>query len=119
MLSILFDSDVFDNETETTFRWHLTVLQIANVIAEYVWRCQLRQFMVKASAVMLATMSVAIVMAEATLMFEADLSLFSLILRGMGESEILVQVSPFSSGPPDMIPDICFNRFRSDVILGT
>jgi hypothetical protein len=63
--------------------------------AEYVWRCQLRQFVVKSSAVMLATMSVAIVMAEATLMFEADLSLFSLILRGMGESEILVQVVAF------------------------
>lgn len=73
--------------------------------------------MVRSSAVMLATMSVAIVMAEATLMFEADLSLFSLILREMGESEILVQVSPFISGPSDMIPDICLHKFRRDVIL--
>lgn len=67
-----------------------------NLIAEYVWRCQLRHYVVKVSAVLLGTMSVAIVMAEATLMFEADLSLFSLILRVMGESEILVQVSHHS-----------------------
>jgi hypothetical protein len=48
---------------------------------------------VKASAVLLGMMSVAIVMGEATLMIEADLSLFSLLLRGMVRSEILVQVS--------------------------
>ena len=48
--------------------------------------------MVKASAVLLGIMSVAIVMGEATLMFEADLSLFSLLLRAVGGSEILVQV---------------------------
>ena len=46
--------------------------------------------MVKASTVLLGIMSVAIVMGEATLMFEADLSLFSLLLRAVGGSEILV-----------------------------
>ncbi|KAG0604957.1 hypothetical protein M758_9G021800 [Ceratodon purpureus] len=63
--------------------------------AEYVWRCQLRHYVVKVSAVVLAIMSVAIVMGEATLMIEADLSLFSLLLRGMVGSEILVQVFAF------------------------
>jgi len=70
---------------------------MVNLIAEYVWCCQIRQFVVKASAAMQGTTSIAIVMAEATLMFEADISLFSLILRGMGESEILVQVRHYSS----------------------
>lgn len=91
-------TEVFVNFIETSLSWYLIFLQIVNLIAEYVWRCQLRQYVVKVSAVMLGTMSVAIVMAEATLMFEADLSLFSLILRGMGESEILVQVSHYNSG---------------------
>ena len=60
--------------------------------AEFVWRCQLRQLLVKASAVMLGIVSAAIVMAEATLLFEADLSLFSAIVGMVGDSEMLVQV---------------------------
>lgn len=69
----------------------------ANVldIAEYVWRCQLRKNVVMVLAALLGAMSVAIVMAEATLVFEADLSLLSLIIRGVGDSEILVQVVAF------------------------
>lgn len=63
-----------------------------NLFAEYVWRCQLRQYVVKVSAVMLGIMSVAIVMGEATLTIEADLSLFSLLLRNT-YSEILMEVS--------------------------
>lgn len=64
-----------------------------NLVAEYVWRCQLRKNVVMVLAALLGAMSVAIVMAEATLVFEADLSLLSLIIRGVGDSEILVQVS--------------------------
>lgn len=63
------------------------------VDAEFVWRCQLRQLLVKASAVMLGIVSAAIVMAEATLLFEADLSLFSAIVGMVGDSEMLVQVT--------------------------
>lgn len=64
-----------------------------NLVAEYVWCSQLKQYVVKISAIFLGTMSLAIVMAEATLMVEADLSLLSLLLRAVGNSEILVQVS--------------------------
>nr|PNR62243.1 hypothetical protein PHYPA_000667 [Physcomitrium patens] len=63
--------------------------------AEYVWCSQLKQYVVKISAIFLGTMSLAIVMAEATLMVEADLSLLSLLLRAVGNSEILVQVVAF------------------------
>jgi hypothetical protein len=59
--------------------------------AEYVWRCILRQQLVKMLAALLGIMSVVIVMAEATLLFEADLSLFSVILR-MVDEEVLLQV---------------------------
>lgn len=66
------------------------------MVAEYVWRCILRQHLVKVSAAMLGTMSTAIVMAEATLSFETDLSLFSVILKMVGgDSEMLVQVGNF------------------------
>ncbi|CAK9859285.1 unnamed protein product [Sphagnum jensenii] len=61
---------------------------------EYVWRCILRQHLVKVLAATLGIMSVAIVMAEATLLFEADLSLFSVILR-MVDEEVLLQVVAF------------------------
>ncbi len=47
--------------------------------------------MVKMLAALLGIMSVVIVMAEATLLFEADLSLFSVILR-MVDEEVLLQV---------------------------
>jgi hypothetical protein len=62
--------------------------------AEYVWRCILRQQLVKMLAALLGIMSVVIVMAEATLLFEADLSLFSVILR-MVDEEVLLQVVAF------------------------
>jgi hypothetical protein len=64
---------------------------------EYVWRCILRQHLVKVLAATLGIMSVAIVMAEATLLFEADLSLFSVILR-MVDQEVLLQVGNLCLG---------------------
>ena len=48
--------------------------------------------MVKALGVLLGIMFVEIVMDEARLMFEADLSFFSLLLRAVGGLEILVHV---------------------------
>ncbi len=65
--------------------------------AEYVWRCILRQHLVKVLAATLGIMSVAIVMAEATLLFEADLSLFSVILK-MVDDEVLLQVGNLCLG---------------------
>jgi len=64
---------------------------------EYVWRCILRQHLVKVLAATLGIMSVAIVMAEATLLFEADLSLFSVLLR-MVDEEVLLQVGNLCLG---------------------
>jgi hypothetical protein len=53
--------------------------------------------LVKVLAATLGIMSVAIVMAEATLLFEADLSLFSVILR-MVDQEVLLQVGNLCLG---------------------
>jgi hypothetical protein len=73
------------------------VVVVVVVGVEYVWRCILRQHLVKVLAVTLGIMSVAIVMAEATLLFEADLSLFSVILK-MVDDEVLLQVGNLCLG---------------------
>lgn len=51
--------------------------------------------MEKASAVILGCMSAAILLAEATLLPRGvDLSLFSILIKSVGDQEVLVQVFP-------------------------
>lgn len=66
-------------------------------VCEWIWRCLLRQQLVRTSAVVLGIMSVAIVFAEATLLIPPngpDLSLFSVLIQaaGSGLQERLVQL---------------------------
>lgn len=61
--------------------------------AELVWRCILRKQLEKLLAIILGCMSVAILLAEATLLPSGvDLSLFSLLINAVGKEEVLVQV---------------------------
>lgn len=48
----------------------------------------------KGLAVILGIMSVAILLAEATLLPSVDLSLFSILIKSVGTQEMLVQVGP-------------------------
>jgi hypothetical protein len=62
-------------------------------MAEFIWRCMLRMQLQKGLAVMLGVMSVAILLAEATLLPSGvDLSLFSNLVNAVGRQEVLVQV---------------------------
>jgi hypothetical protein len=49
----------------------------------------------KGLAVLLGIMSVAILLAEATLLPSVDLSLFSILIKSVGTQEMLVQVDQF------------------------
>ncbi|KAJ6791957.1 LMBR1 domain-containing protein 2-like protein A [Iris pallida] len=63
---------------------------------EFIWRCVLRKKLERFSAVILGSMSVAILLAEATLLpSRVDLSLFSFLIKAVGKQEILVQVAAF------------------------
>ncbi|KAK6789990.1 hypothetical protein RDI58_013790 [Solanum bulbocastanum] len=63
---------------------------------ELIWRCVLRKQLEKVSAVILGCMSVAILLAEATLLPRGvDLSLFSILIKSVGDQEVLVQVFAF------------------------
>ncbi|XP_020082431.1 LMBR1 domain-containing protein 2 homolog A isoform X2 [Ananas comosus] len=65
-------------------------------IMEFLWRCILRKQLQKALAVMLGCMSVAILLAEATLLPSGvDLSLFSILINAVGKQEVLVQIAAF------------------------
>ncbi|KAF1875856.1 hypothetical protein Lal_00006487 [Lupinus albus] len=59
---------------------------------EFFWRCILRKQVQKGSAVILGLISVAILLAEATLLPSVDLSLFSILIKSFGTQEMLVQV---------------------------
>ncbi|KAH9299722.1 hypothetical protein KI387_031404, partial [Taxus chinensis] len=62
----------------------------------WVWRCVLRKQLEKVLAVLLGCMSVAILLAEATLLPSGiDLSLFSILIKAVGKQEMLVQVAAF------------------------
>ncbi|KAI3462094.1 hypothetical protein Pfo_018757 [Paulownia fortunei] len=64
--------------------------------AELVWRCILRKHLEKILAVILGCMSAAILLAEATLLTNGvDLSLFSILIKSVGNEEVLVQVFAF------------------------
>lgn len=63
---------------------------------EFLWRCVLRKQLERLSAIILGCMSVAILIAEATILPSGvDLSLFSIIINSTRTNEILVQVSAF------------------------
>lgn len=62
-------------------------------ISELLWRCILRKQLQKVLAITLGCMSVAILLAEATLLPSGvDLSLFSILINAVGKQEVLVQV---------------------------
>ncbi|CAI0474374.1 unnamed protein product [Linum tenue] len=61
---------------------------------EFLWRCVLRKQLEKLLAIILGTMSAAILLAEATLVITGvDLSLFSILIKSVGRQELFVQVS--------------------------
>ncbi|KAK7280977.1 hypothetical protein RIF29_08586 [Crotalaria pallida] len=62
---------------------------------EFFWRCILRKQVEKGLAVILGIISVAILLAEATLLPSVDLSLFSILIKCVGTQEVLVQVLAF------------------------
>ncbi|PIN08793.1 hypothetical protein CDL12_18626 [Handroanthus impetiginosus] len=65
-------------------------------MAELVWRCILEKQLQKILAVILGCMSAAILLAEATLLTSGvDLSLFSILIKSVGNDEVLVQVFAF------------------------
>ncbi|XP_047973013.1 LMBR1 domain-containing protein 2 homolog A [Salvia hispanica] len=65
-------------------------------MAELIWRCILRKQLERILAVILGCMSVSILLAEATMLASGvDLSLFSLLIKYVGDQEVLVQVFAF------------------------
>ncbi|KAE9604789.1 hypothetical protein Lal_00010903 [Lupinus albus] len=62
---------------------------------EFFWRCILRKQVEKGLAVILGIISVAILLAEATLLPSVDLSLFSILIKSVGTQEVFVQVFAF------------------------
>ncbi|KAM7482309.1 hypothetical protein LguiB_006892 [Lonicera macranthoides] len=65
-------------------------------IIELVWRCILRKQLEKLLAIVLGCMSVAILLAEATILPSGvDLSLFSILINAVHNQEVLVQVAAF------------------------
>ncbi|CAN1182999.1 LMBR1 domain-containing protein 2 homolog A [Linum perenne] len=84
---------------------------------EFLWRCMLRKQLEKLLAVLLGTMSAAILLAEATLVITGvDLSLFSLLIKSVGRREIFVQVSAFV---PLMYMCICtyYSLFKIGMLM--
>ncbi|GLT97961.1 hypothetical protein SLE2022_155000 [Rubroshorea leprosula] len=63
---------------------------------EFFWRCMLRKELEKVSAIILGCMSVAILLAEATILPSGvNLSLVSILINSVRKKEILVQVASF------------------------
>ncbi|GAB2283294.1 hypothetical protein Dimus_017815 [Dionaea muscipula] len=62
---------------------------------ELIWRCILRKQLQKLLAILLGCMSVAILLAEATLLPSVHLSLFSILIKSVGKQEVFVQVFAF------------------------
>ncbi|ONK75600.1 uncharacterized protein A4U43_C03F18600 [Asparagus officinalis] len=84
---------------------------------EFLWRCVLKKQLEKAYAVLLGCMSVAILLAEATLLPSGvDLSLFSILIKAVGKQEMLVQVAAFS---PLMYMCICtyYSLFKIGMLM--
>ncbi|CAL9175505.1 unnamed protein product [Musa hybrid cultivar] len=86
-------------------------------IVELLWRCILRKQLQKILAVTLGCMSVAILLAEATLLPSGvDLSLFSILINAVGKQEVLVQIAAFV---PVMYMCICtyYSLFKIGMLM--
>ncbi|KAM7523775.1 hypothetical protein LguiA_013677 [Lonicera macranthoides] len=84
---------------------------------ELMWRCILRKQLEKLLAIILGCMSVAILLAEATLLPRGvDLSLFSILIKSVGKEEVLVQVFAFV---PLMYMCICtyYSLFKVGMLM--
>ncbi|XP_011031069.1 PREDICTED: LMBR1 domain-containing protein 2 homolog A-like isoform X2 [Populus euphratica] len=84
---------------------------------EFLWRCILRKQLEKVLAVILGTMSAAILLAEATLLIGGvDLSLFSILINSAGKQEIAMQVLAFV---PLMYMCICtyYSLFKIGMLM--
>lgn len=67
---------------------------------ELLWRCILQKKLERVLAVILGCMSAAILLAEATMLASGvDLSIFSLLIKSVGDQEVLVQVCGQSTLP--------------------
>lgn len=71
--------------------------QIGSILdtIELLWRCIMRKQLQRLLAIILGCMSVAILLAEATLLPSVDLSLFSILIKSVGRQELFVQVFAF------------------------
>ncbi|GKV18679.1 hypothetical protein SLEP1_g29023 [Rubroshorea leprosula] len=84
---------------------------------EFVWRCILRKQLEKVLAIMLGIMSVAILLAEATLLPSGvDLSLFSILINSVKHEEVLVQAFAFV---PLMYMGVCtyYSLFKAGMLM--
>ncbi|KAK6923793.1 LMBR1-like membrane protein [Dillenia turbinata] len=83
---------------------------------ELIWRCILRKQLEKLLAIILGCMSVAILLAEATLLPSVDLSLFSILIKSVGREEVFVQVFAFV---PLMYMCICtyYSLFKIGMLM--
>ncbi|VFQ70122.1 unnamed protein product [Cuscuta campestris] len=84
---------------------------------ELIWRCILRKQLEKVSSVMLGCMSAAILLAEATLLPRGvDLSIFSILIKSVGNREVLVQVFAFV---PLMYMCLCtyYSLFKAGMLM--
>lgn len=84
---------------------------------ELIWRCILHKQLEKVSSVMLGCMSAAILLAEATLLPRGvDLSIFSILIKSVGNQEVLVQVFAFV---PLMYMCLCtyYSLFKAGMLM--
>ncbi|GLT33716.1 hypothetical protein SLA2020_082800 [Shorea laevis] len=84
---------------------------------EFIWRCILRKQLAKVLAIILGIMSVAILLAEATLLPSGvDLSLFSILINSVKHEEVLVQVFAFV---PLMYMCMCtyYSLFKAGMLM--
>ncbi|KAK8538923.1 hypothetical protein V6N13_009271 [Hibiscus sabdariffa] len=84
---------------------------------EFIWRCILSKQLKKALAVILGIISVAILLAEATLLPRGvDLSLFSILINSVKKEEVLVQAFAFV---PLMYMCICtyYSLFKVGMLM--
>ncbi|KAL5066240.1 hypothetical protein RYX36_027977 [Vicia faba] len=83
---------------------------------EFFWKCVIRKQVEKGFAVLLGIMSVAILLAEATLLPSIDLSLFSILIKLVRTQELLVQAFAFV---PLMYMCICtyYSLFKIGMLM--
>ena len=70
---------------------------MALTFSEFIWRCLLKEQLMRVLSVILGCISASILLAEATLLpSDVDLSLFSNLINAVGKQEVLVQVRNLS-----------------------